>query len=35
MEHPDYYHLRAELIHFLQEQRRLKRAARPPSRAAA
>jgi nitrate/nitrite transport system ATP-binding protein len=24
MNHPDYYHLRAELIHFLQEQRRLK-----------
>ncbi len=24
MEHPDYYHLRAELIDFLQEQRRLK-----------
>jgi hypothetical protein len=24
MDHPDYYALRAELIHFLQEQRRLK-----------
>ncbi|SBO43813.1 taurine transporter subunit; ATP-binding component of ABC superfamily [Cyanobium sp. NIES-981] len=28
MGHPDYYHLRAELIHFLQEQRRLRTA--PP-----
>ena len=27
MDHPDYYHLRAELIHFLQEQRRLKQLA--------
>lgn len=27
MEHDDYYHLRAELIHFLQEQRRLKQHA--------
>jgi hypothetical protein len=27
MEHPAYYHLRAELIHFLQQQRRLKQAA--------
>ena len=27
MDHPDYYHLRAELIHFLQEQRRLKQQA--------
>ena len=27
MNHPDYYHLRAELIHFLQEQRRLKQQA--------
>jgi len=27
MNHPDYYHLRAELIHFLQEQRRLKHQA--------
>jgi nitrate/nitrite transport system ATP-binding protein len=27
MAHPDYYHLRAELIHFLQEQRRLKQQA--------
>ena len=24
MDHPDYYGLRGELIHFLQEQRRLK-----------
>jgi nitrate/nitrite transport system ATP-binding protein len=29
MNHPDYYHLRAELIHFLQEQRRLRSAPRP------
>jgi hypothetical protein len=29
MEHPHYYQLRAELIHFLQEQRRLKQSARP------
>jgi nitrate transport ATP-binding subunits C and D len=35
MDHPDYYHLRAELIHFLQEQRRLKQAARQAPRAAA
>jgi nitrate/nitrite transport system ATP-binding protein len=27
MDHPDYYQLRAELIHFLQEQRRLKQLA--------
>jgi nitrate/nitrite transport system ATP-binding protein len=27
MDHPDYYPLRAELIHFLQEQRRLKHSA--------
>ena len=27
MEHPAYYQLRAELIHFLQEQRRLKQLA--------
>jgi nitrate ABC transporter ATP-binding subunit len=27
MAHPDYYRLRAELIHFLQEQRRLKQQA--------
>jgi nitrate/nitrite transport system ATP-binding protein len=27
MDHPDYYHLRADLIHFLQQQRRLKQAA--------
>ena len=27
MDHPAYYHLRAELIHFLQEQRRLKQLA--------
>jgi len=27
MDHPDYYHLRAELIHFLQAQRRLKQLA--------
>lgn len=27
MDHPAYYQLRAELIHFLQEQRRLKQLA--------
>jgi ABC-type nitrate/sulfonate/bicarbonate transport system ATPase subunit len=27
MDHPGYYQLRSELIHFLQEQRRLKQLA--------
>jgi nitrate/nitrite transport system ATP-binding protein len=31
MDHPSYYQLRAELIHFLQEQRRLKRTTRARS----